>query len=124
MITRALAIVAALLALLSGGLGLYGRRQALRADQAVQALALSGQAHAQLAAELKAQTAAMDDLRAAGAAQAERLRVAGVEAGVLRRKGEARMQGVLMATAPQDPRALATWAAAQAQDLNRRLEAP
>jgi len=124
MITRALIIVAALLALLSGGLGIYGRHQALRANQAERALALSDQARAELAAELKVQAAAVDELRAAGEIQARRLREAGDEAGKIRREGEARVQHLLMAPAPQDPQELATWAAAQAQDLNRRLEVP
>lgn len=122
--TRALLIVIAFLALLAGSLGVYGRRQSLRADEAVQARLLSEQTVATLKAQVKADQTALEEERREREAQDQRLRLAGDAAGKLRREGEARVQRLLMAPAPQDPHELATWAAAQAQDLNRRLEAP
>lgn len=122
--TRALLIVIAFLALLAGSLGVYGRRQSLRADAAVQARLLSEQTVAILKAQVQADQTALEEERREREAQDQRLRLAGDAAGKLRREGEARVQRLLMAPAPQDPHELATWAAAQAQDLNRRLEAP
>lgn len=121
--TKYLWIAIVLLALSSAGLGRYARRQHLRADQAATALALSDQGSKKLWTELKAQTAAVAALRQAGAAQAQQVRQAADEAGRARRAGEIQVQRILMAVAPEDPDGLAAWGAAQAQDLNRRLEA-
>lgn len=121
--TKYLWIAIVLLALSSASLGRYARRQHLRADQAEQSLALSEQGSKKLWKELKAQTAAVDALRKAGETQARQVAEAGVSAGRARRAGEVQVQRILMTVAPQDPGELAAWGAAQAQDLNRRLEA-
>jgi|GEM_PF-6789465 len=121
--TKNLLIALGLLSLLAVGLGLYGRRQHLRADQAVQALVMAEQDGQRLRTELKAQAAAVAALRKAGEAQVQRVRQAGDDAGRARRAGEIQVQRILMAVAPEDPDGLAAWGAAQAQDLNRRLEA-
>lgn len=124
--TRTLALLL-LLATVSAGLAVgYGRREAARAIQAEQRLALSNQAQVELRAALEAQQRGLEALQAERQAQAARLRGAEAAAAQARREGEARVQALLMASAPEpqgnDTRDLVRWATTQAQDLSRRLD--
>ena len=121
--TRPLAYLAAILAVLCVVLGLRARHEARRANQAVTALAVSEQANATLKAQVAADQKGMEEERQERTAQEGRLRLASQEAGQLRRAGEARAQQILQAVTPQDQGELIRWAVGQAQDLNQRLEA-
>ena len=123
LISRPLAYLAAVLAALCVVFGLYARHERNRADKATTALAVSEQANATLKAQVEADQKGMEEERRERTAQEGRLRLAGQEAGRLRRAGEARAQQILQATPPQDQGELISWAVGQAQDLNRRLEA-
>lgn len=126
--TRTLALLL-LLATIAASLAVgYGRREAARARRAEQGLAVALQAQAGLKAALEAQERGLAALRQDRQAQEARLRLADQAGGQARQAGEARAQAVLLAPAPEvrdgDARDLIRWAATQAQDLNRRLEAP
>lgn len=128
LMTRILALLLAL-ATAAGGLALrYGRHEAARAIQAEQRLALALQAQAQLQAALEAEQRGLEALRSERQAQDARLRGAEAAAAQARREGEARVQALLMAPLPEpkgeDTRDQVRWAAARAQDLDRRMEAP
>lgn len=126
--TRILAVLLALATAAAGLAARYGRHEATRAIQAEQRLALAVQAQGQLQAALEAEQRGMDALRSERQAQDARLRQAEAAAGQARREGEARVQALLLAPAPEvqggDTRDLVRWASAQAQDLNHRLEGP
>ena len=122
--TRPLAYLAAILAVLCVVLGLRARHEARRANQAVTALAVSEQANATLKAQVAADQKGMEEERQERTAQEGRLRLASQEAGQLRRRWRS--------ASPADPpgrdapgsgRVDPLGGRPQAQDLNQRLEA-
>lgn len=126
--TRILAILLALATAAAGMALRYGRHEAARATQAEQSLALAVQAQGQLKAALEAEQRDLEALRGERQAQDTRLRQAESTAAQARREGEARVQALLMASAPEpkgdDTRDLVRWASTQVRDLNHRLEVP
>lgn len=122
--TRVWLFIIAALILISAALTWDNARLTKRARRAEDALLLANQGKAELAAQLKASEAGLEALRQERDGLSSRLREAGLEANRIRRDGEARVQRLLLEPVPSDPSSLVTWAAGQAQDLNRRLEAP